>query len=657
MSDTDNAQVFNNFSEFGLRAPIIRAIESLGYEQPTQIQARSIPVLLEGQDLLGQAQTGTGKTAAFALPLLDKIDIKSFRPQALVLAPTRELALQVCEAIQRYGRHLDKLAVLPVYGGQGMGSQLKALRRGVHVVVGTPGRLLDHLERGTLRLDEVRMLVLDEADEMLRMGFIEEVEKILERTPENRQTALFSATMPGPIARIAGKFLRDPQEVRIASKAATVEAIDQQVVLVSGERNKVEALTRILEVEDFDGMIIFVRTRVTTTALAERLEARGHGALPLNGDMTQQLRQRTVDRFKEGDFDILVCTDVAARGLDVPRISHVVNYDIPSDTEAYVHRVGRTGRAGRGGKAILFAGRREQRMLQAIERATRTKISKLTLPTGGQIGQRRIAAFKQLVAKTADEQELDYFRAIVDGFCDETGHDASTLAAALAYLYQRERPFEIRDVQIEDREQRPRDKKSQRPRDDQERRPRKSQSDHSLVTYKVKVGHEQGLEPRHLVGAIANEAGLESQYIGAIRIGEHRSTVQLPAGMPEGVLAHLKKVWVCGVQLQMTIQADGEAEPSIGSRPAKDRGKRRDSKPSKRPRTEHSGKSGGSRSPRNSSKPAKSSKGPGDDNEYMRPSDHGHQGSPARERSKAGDRDKSERGGGHGALKKKKHKD
>jgi ATP-dependent RNA helicase DeaD len=657
LSDTDNAQVFNNFGEFGLRAPIIRAIESLGYEQPTQIQARSIPVLLEGQDLLGQAQTGTGKTAAFALPLLDKIDIKSFRPQALVLAPTRELALQVCEAIQRYGRHLDKLAVLPVYGGQGMGAQLKALRRGVHVVVGTPGRLLDHLERGTLRLDEVRMLVLDEADEMLRMGFIEEVEKILERTPENRQTALFSATMPGPIARIAGKFLRDPQEVRIASKAATVEAIDQQVVLVSGERNKVEALTRILEVEDFDGMIIFVRTRVTTTALAERLEARGHGAFPLNGDMTQQLRQRTVDRFKDGDFDILVCTDVAARGLDVPRISHVVNYDIPSDTEAYVHRVGRTGRAGRGGKAILFAGRREQRMLQAIERATRTKISKLTLPTGGQIGQRRIAAFKQLVAKTADEQELDYFRAIVDGFCDETGYDASTLAAALAYLYQRERPFEIRDVQIEDREQRPRDKKKQGPRDNQERGPRKSQSEHPLVTYKVKVGHEHGLEPRHLVGAIANEAGLESQYIGAIRIGEHRSTVQLPAGMPEGVLAHLKKVWVCGVQLQMTIQADGEAEPSRPSRPGKGRGKVRDSKASKRPRTDNPGKPSSSGKPKKPARPADSSKRPRDDNEYMRSSDHAHHDAPAQERSNAGNREKSGRGGGHGALKKKKRKD
>ncbi|MGB1699584.1 MAG: helicase-related protein, partial [Nannocystaceae bacterium] len=468
-----------------------------------------------------------------------------------------------------------------------------------------------------------------------------------------------SATMPGPIARIASKFLRDPQEVRIASKAATVEAIDQQFVLVSGERNKLEALTRILEVEDFDGMIIFVRTRVTTTDLAEKLEARGHGALPLNGDMTQQLRQRTVDRFKEGDFDILVCTDVAARGLDVPRISHVVNYDIPSDTEAYVHRVGRTGRAGRGGKAILFAGRREQRMLQAIERATRTKIEKLSLPTGSQIGQRRIAAFKQLVAKTADEQELDFFRAIIDGFCEETGYDAATLAASLAYLYQRERPFEIREVQIEDREHRSRDRKERRPQSSENERPRRTSStDHALVTYKVKVGREHGLEPRNLVGAIANEAGLESRYIGAIRIGEHRSTVQLPAGMPDGVLAHLKKVWVCGVQLQMSVQRDGDTDSS--PRGASPRAHRPKQSTGDRPSSKRSNgdKPGKSRKPKNSEKPRASDKArkpqkahtPVDDaNEYMRPSRSsgaGTRGKGAHEKS----------AGGRGALKKKKRR-
>ena len=593
------------FEQLDLGEQLHTSLAELGYERPTQIQARAIPLLLEGRDLVGRAQTGTGKTAAFALPVLRNIEIDRKRPQALVLAPTRELALQVCEAVRRYGRQMRGLQVLPVYGGQGMTYQLKSLKRGVHVVVGTPGRVLDHLERGTLDLRDLRTLVLDEADEMLRMGFIDEVERILEQTPEDRQTALFSATMPAPIKRIAERFTRDALEVHIESEAVTVESIEQQHVLVSGDPNKVEAMTRLLEVEDFDAMIVFVRTRVKSVEVAEKLEARGHGAEALHGDMTQQLRQRTVDRFKAGEFDVLVCTDVAARGLDVPRITHVLNYDIPSDTEAYVHRIGRTGRAGRAGKAILFAGRRERRMLQAIERATGTRIERLALPTGRQIGERRVASFKQTLSATVDAQQLDYFHAVVESFCEETGHDATTAAAALAYLYQRERPFEIPEVQLEDRGDARRERRDRRDRDERrgprDRGPRgdrperegrgdrgpRPRTDHPMVNYRVKVGREHGLEPRHLVGAIANEAGLESRYIGAIRIGTHRSTVELPAGMPDDVLRHLKKVWVCGVQLQMAESRDGDDRDDRDDRPRKPR-RPRDDRFEDRPRTHRS---------------------------------------------------------------------
>ncbi len=584
--------VETTFKSMGLIAPLLKSLEALGYEAPTAIQALAIPLLLEGRDLIGQAQTGTGKTAAFALPLLGRVDISENKPQLLVLAPTRELALQVCEAMQTYARHLDKLYVLPVYGGQGMATQLRALRRGVHVVVGTPGRLLDHLERGTLKLEAVKALVLDEADEMLRMGFIEEVEKILESVPESRQTALFSATMPPRIAQIAKRFLQDPAEVRTKSKETTVESVSQHYVLVSGDRNKLEAMTRILEVEDFDGMIVFVRTRIATAELAEKLEARGYGAVALNGDMNQQQRQRNIERFKAGGFDILVCTDVAARGLDVPRISHVLNYDIPSDTESYVHRIGRTGRAGREGKAILFAGRREWRMLQTIERATGRKIERVSLPTGRQVGQRRIDEFKALLGRTIDQRELDFFKAVVSSYSEESEHDMETIAGALAYFFQRERPFTIQEVQIEDREpvrsrernkgRRQRgpegpDRKGPRrrsvkaaPPDDKAvaetrskaprekapdgKRTRGGESDRfarSMEVFRVEVGKAHGLEPRHLVGAIANEAGLSGRHIGSIRVSEDHATVQLPAGMPAHLLSQLKKVWVCGAQLDM----------------------------------------------------------------------------------------------------------
>jgi len=357
------------FERLALAPAILKAVADVGYELPSPIQAQAIPPLLEGRDLLGQAQTGTGKTAAFALPLLSRLDLSRAEPQLLVLTPTRELAIQVAEALQTYARHLPGFHILPVYGGQGMAAQLRGLQRGAHVIVGTPGRILDHLRRGTLRLGGLAAVVLDEADEMLRMGFIEDVETILGQTPVQRQTALFSATMPREIRRVAQRYLRDPVEIRIESRTTTVEAIRQRYWQVRS-LHKLDALTRILEGEEFDAMLVFVRTRTETTGLAEKLEARGYDAAPLNGDMQQAERERTVDRLRQGRLDILVATDVAARGLDVPRISHVINYDIPTDTEAYVHRIGRTGRAGRKGEAILFVAPREKHLLSAIERAT-----------------------------------------------------------------------------------------------------------------------------------------------------------------------------------------------------------------------------------------------------------------------------------------------
>jgi len=392
------------FAQLGLAPPVLQAVEEVGYESPSPIQAESIPPLLAGRDLLGMAQTGTGKTAAFALPLLSRLDLSLKQPQLLVLTPTRELAIQVAEAMQTYARYLPGFHILPVYGGQGMDVQLRQLRRGVHVVVGTPGRIQDHLRRATLKLDQLQALVLDEADEMLRMGFIEDVEQILEHTPAQKQVALFSATMPEAIKRVARNHLREPVEIRIEAKTTTVATITQRYWQVSGI-HKLDALTRMLEVEDFDGMIIFVRTKNITVELAEKLEARGYSAAALNGDMNQQLREKTIDRLKRGSLDIVVATDVAARGLDVERISHVINYDIPYDTEAYVHRIGRTGRAGRKGEAILFVAPREQRMLRAIEKATGQNITAMQLPSREAIADRRVMAFKQLISDTLESQD------------------------------------------------------------------------------------------------------------------------------------------------------------------------------------------------------------------------------------------------------------
>ncbi|MGJ4728991.1 DEAD/DEAH box helicase, partial [Luteimonas sp. SDU101] len=431
-----------SFSEFQLSEPLLRALGDVGYESPSPIQAATIPPLLAGRDVLGQAQTGTGKTAAFAIPALARLDPASRKPQVLVLAPTRELAIQVAEAFQKYATHLPGFHVLPIYGGQGYGQQFSALKRGVQVIVGTPGRVIDHLERGSLDLSELRTLVLDEADEMLRMGFIDDVEAVLKKTPETRQVALFSATMPHQIKRIAQTYLKDPVEVAIKSQTTTAANIRQRVWMVSGT-NKLDALTRILEAESFDAMIIFARTKLGTQELADRLAARGFAAAAINGDLDQKQREKTIQQLKDGRIDILVATDVAARGLDVERISHVLNYDIPYDTESYVHRIGRTGRAGRSGEAILFAAPRERGMLGAIERATRQKIEPMQLPSVETVNERRMGKFMDRITGALDSPDLALYRDLVERYEREHNVPAAEIAAALARVVQGDTPLLI----------------------------------------------------------------------------------------------------------------------------------------------------------------------------------------------------------------------
>jgi len=549
-----------SFKEFSLAPEIFKVINEVGYETPTPIQAQSIPPLLEGRDLLGQAQTGTGKTAAFALPLLSLLNPKKKVPQILVLTPTRELALQVAEAMQTYARHLKGFQVLPVYGGQNMGQQLRQLQRGVQAVVGTPGRIQDHLRRGTLKLDKLSCIVIDEADEMLKMGFIEEVEQILEYAPEERQTALFSATMPKEVMKVARKHLRDPLEIRIKSKTSTVDKITQRFWQVKG-LHKLDALTRILEAEDIDGMLIFVRTKVATVDLAEKLEARGFSSAALNGDMTQMLREKTIERLKDGSLDIVVATDVAARGLDVKRISHVINYDIPYDTEAYIHRIGRTGRAGREGKAILFVAPRERRMLAAIERATRQPIKAMALPSRKDITDRRINQFKEQIASAMESEELEFFEELIDAYQSEYDIGHRKIAATLAYLLQKERPLNPDEQFVEEvREERPERTRSPR-------RERKT-GDEMMQTYRIEVGRKHGVEPGNIVGAISNEGKLNSRDIGRIRLFDQFSLVDLPKNLPADTLHKLKGVWVCDEQLQIS--------PDSGSykAPPRDAGKR-----------------------------------------------------------------------------------
>ncbi|MDQ1922968.1 DEAD/DEAH box helicase [Massilia pseudoviolaceinigra] len=562
------------FSELNLSAQVLKVMKEVGYETPSPIQAATIPLLLANRDVLGQAQTGTGKTAAFALPILSRIDIKQQSPQALVLAPTRELAIQVAEAFQKYATHIKDFHVLPIYGGQSYGPQLQALRRGVHVIVGTPGRVIDHLEKGSLDLSKLKTLVLDEADEMLRMGFIDDVEQILQKTPESRQTALFSATMPSAIKRIAKTYLRDPAEVTVAAKTGTADNIRQRYWMVSGMQ-KLEALTRILEAEPFDGMIIFARTKLGTEELATKLLARGFAATAINGDMQQTQRERTIEQLKNGKIDILVATDVAARGLDVERISHVINYDVPSDPESYTHRIGRTGRAGRSGEAILFITPREQGLLKAIERATRQPVAPLTLPTVKAVNDVRIAKFKDQITEVLAAGGLDVFRSLIEEYEREQNVPAVEIAAALAKLARGDIPLLL--------EKPNRDAKSapswqenapaaRAPRSDAPmrsdrgdrgdapafKRERVSRpSEEGMGTFRIEVGHAHGVKPGNIVGAIANEANIESKFIGRIEIYDDYSTLDLPVDMPADLIDHLKGVWVAGQQLNIT--RDGEA--------------------------------------------------------------------------------------------------
>ena len=555
---TDTVTAFN---QLALTKPLLTVLDEVGYETPSPIQAQTIPLLLEGKDVLGQAQTGTGKTAAFALPLLSRLDLKQKDPQVLVLAPTRELAIQVAEAFQKYASHLKGFHVLPVYGGQDYRGQIRALQRGVHVVVGTPGRVMDHMRRGTLKLDKLSALVLDEADEMLRMGFIDDVEWILEQTPAHRQIALFSATMPQQIRRIANQYLNEPAHITIKSKTTTVDTIRQRYWPVSGV-HKLDALTRILEAELFDGMLVFVRTRTATVELSEKLEARGYASAALNGDIPQNQRERTITNLKNGKLDIIVATDVAARGLDVDRISHVVNYDIPYDTEAYVHRIGRTGRAGRQGDAILFVAPREKRMLSAIEKATRQKIEIMELPSTELINDKRIAKFKQRITDTLAAEDLSFFSQLIEQYEQEHNVPAEEIAAALAQLLQGDAPFLLkkqpprRDSQ--DRADSSRTKPQRQAGDRQagtqgERSSRREAPvEQGMERFRIEVGHKHNVMPGNIVGAIANEAGIESQYIGRINIHDDHSLIDLPEGMPKEIFNDLKYVWVSGQQLKIS---------------------------------------------------------------------------------------------------------
>jgi len=560
----------SSFRSLSLAAPLLKALDEVGYETPTPIQAEAIPHLMQGLDLLGHAPTGTGKTAAFALPLLSRLDMKSKHIQVMTLTPTRELAIQVAEAFQRYAAHIRGFHVLPVYGGQDYTGQIRQLKRGVQVVVGTPGRVMDHMRKGTLKLGGLQALVLDEADEMLRMGFIDEVKWILEQTPEKRQMALFSATMPKEIERIARQHLHDPQKISIKSRTATAETIRQRYWLVSG-LHKLDAFTRILEVESFDAILVFVRTKTATTELAVKLEARGYAAAAMNGDMAQKQREQMVARLKNGSLDILVATDVAARGLDVERISHVVNYDIPYDTEAYIHRIGRTGRAGRRGDAILFVAPRERRMLSAIERATRSKIEPLELPTTEVVNNKRIADFKQKISDTLAAGELAFMQNIVEQYQQEHDVPALEIAAALAKISIGDRPLLMKP----DPKRPARPMTDERPRKERgESRRDRSQScpDEDMERFRIEVGYMHDVKPGNIVGAIANEAGLDGQHIGQIEISEEFSLVSLPSGMPLEIFNDLRKVRVCGQALKIS-RLDDDAPVKKDRPKKKDRAK------------------------------------------------------------------------------------
>ncbi len=591
-----------NFSDLALNKSLLKALDEVGYESPSPIQAQTIPLLLENRDVLGQAQTGTGKTAAFALPLISNLELKQKDPQVLVLAPTRELAIQVSEAFQKYAKYMKGFHVLPVYGGQDYRVQIRALQRGVHVVVGTPGRVMDHMRRGTMKLDNLKALVLDEADEMLRMGFIDDVEWVMEQLPEQRQIALFSATMPTQIRRIATKYLKNPEQVTIKEKTATASTIRQRFWPVSG-LHKLDALTRILEAEPFDAVILFVRTKIATVELADKLQARGYSAAALNGDIQQKQREKTINDLKKEKIDILVATDVAARGLDVQRISHVINYDIPYDTEAYIHRIGRTGRAGKEGDAILFVAPREKRLLHSIEKATKSKIEMMELPSTELINDNRIAKFKQRISDTLATEELGMFYQMIESYQQEHNVPAVEIAAALALQVQGDAPFLLQNKPHRSaKENWERDAPKSRGRDRGERSRRDNNRDgkrterpdvateEGMERYRIEVGHSHKVKPGNIVGAIANEGGIDSKQMGQISIYGDYSLVDLPKGLSKDTVNDLKKVWVAGQQLKISTfskerNASHSSERVVKRKPkansatktkSKEQGKRKD---------------------------------------------------------------------------------
>jgi len=560
------------FSDLGLNESILSALNDLGYVKPSPIQAECIPHLLAGRDVLGMAQTGSGKTAAFSLPLLNNIDPTLKAPQILVLAPTRELAVQVGEACNEFSKHMRGVNVLALYGGQRYDVQLRALRQGPQIVVGTPGRLLDHLKRGTLDLSNLRGLVLDEADEMLRMGFIEDVETIMAQIPEGHQTALFSATMPEAIRRITRRFMNNPQEVRIQSSLTTRPDISQSYWTAYGRKS--DALVRFLEAEDFDAAIIFVRTKNATLEVAETLERNGYNSAALNGDMNQALREQTLERLKDGRLDILIATDVAARGLDVERISLVVNYDIPLDAESYVHRIGRTGRAGRAGRALLFVENRERRLLRNIERTMKLTIPEVELPNAELLSTRRQEKFAARVQQQLESSDLDLYRGLLTKLSPQEDLDMETLAAALLKMAQGERSLIVpaeaprpprREFRERD-ERRGDDRRGNRESGSREDRPRRERRDvGDMQLYRIEVGRNDGVEVRHIVGAIANEGDISSRYIGNIKLFDGHSTIELPKGMPGEVLQHFTKTRILNKPMNMQLMGDAQpGEPRRG---------------------------------------------------------------------------------------------
>ena len=568
------------FESLNLSPAILKAVEELGYKTPSEIQAQCIPLLLERKDVLGLAQTGTGKTAAFALPLLNNIDPSVKQPQILVLTPTRELAIQVAEAFEQYAKGTRGVEVLALYGGQSYSIQLSALRRGAQIIVATPGRLIDHINRGTIKFDALQALVLDEADEMLRMGFIDDVESIMEKTPREKQTCLFSATMPKQIQNISSKYMNNPEQVHISARNSTVSSVEQVFWNASVHKNK--AIVRFLEAEQYEGAIVFVRTRNDTVQLAELLEREGFSAAPLNGDMNQQARERTVDRLKSGMLNVVIATDVAARGLDVDRLSLVINYDIPQDSEAYVHRIGRTGRAGRTGKAILFVKHNERYLLKNIIRHTKSEIAQVELPTAKIVEEKRIAALQAKLSIALENKDITFFNDVATNMAEKLDLPLESLAGALLCLAQQQSPIKVEEVKIQPRERNersPRNDRGDRGRRNErggeraERKPRERNSRDAgpMDTYRIEVGREHGVQVKNIVGAIANEADISSKFIGDIRLHDQHSTVQLPQNMPKDVLDHFQKVFICKRPMGMTITQDqGPSEPR-GERPSGDR--------------------------------------------------------------------------------------